>query len=221
LDLLANFVSDESNFESTGKYVSEPCNTIQSYEHALLVLTASTTAQLMCHFFKVYQVETTTPVQTMQTIIRITGSKSDGYGERWDNFTQTRPPTPTSFVTFAQNPRPFNPTHRIDSRRQPRDSPPPPTEVPPPPWSAAARQYTERNGMRAAHYWLGNPDAFVEVACAQEVGRRGARARRRWSISDSGAAGRAGDARRPSFVFSLLASVACCCVCAKMPEIVL
>jgi hypothetical protein len=89
-------------------------------------------------------------------------------------------------LLLQKTPAPFNPTHRIDSRRQPRDSPPPPTEVPPPPWSAAARQYTERNGMRAAHYWLGNPDAFVEVACAQEVGRRGARARRRWSISGSG-----------------------------------
>jgi hypothetical protein len=64
----------------------------------------------------VYQVETTKPVQTMQTIIRITGSKSDDYGERWDNFTQTRLPAPTSFVTFAKNPCPLQPDapHRFE-----------------------------------------------------------------------------------------------------------
>jgi hypothetical protein len=51
-----------------------------------------------------YQVETNPPVQTMQTPIRTIGSKSDGRGERWEQYAQNRPPGPLPPVFFCKPP---------------------------------------------------------------------------------------------------------------------
>jgi hypothetical protein len=51
-------------------------------------------------------VKTRPLVQTMQTPVRDVGSTSNGHGERWGRFIETRPPPPTSLSTFTIIPLP-------------------------------------------------------------------------------------------------------------------
>jgi hypothetical protein len=60
-----------------------------------------------------YQVETSPPVETMETPITAVRSASDGHRKRWEPFAKNRPPGPLPIlVIFQKPPRPPHPAGR-------------------------------------------------------------------------------------------------------------
>jgi hypothetical protein len=62
-------------------------------------------------------VETNPPLQTMQTMISTTGSRSKGHRETWEQFTNCRPPAPRWSTHFCNN-TPAPSSHRGNSPSQ-------------------------------------------------------------------------------------------------------